>query len=272
MKKEVLQSNFILEMVKVIYDMWLKGWDERNGGNVSVRLKKEDIEKYLEPKDEEVEEEQLLIEVPELAGEYFLITGSGKYFRNVILDPKENLGVIKINEKGDAYKLLWGYSKGGRPTSEFPAHLLSHAERVKLTKGKDRVIIHTHATNLIALTYVLELDEAKFTKALWQMSTECLVVFPDGVGLLPWMVPGSEEIGIATSHKMRKHSMVIWPYHGIFGAGPDLDYTFGLIDTAEKSAEILVKVLSMGGPKQKISDYELKQLAQAFDVKIMDIL
>ncbi len=45
---------------------------------------------------------------------------------------------------------------------------------------------------------------------------------------------------------MRKHSLVLWPFHGVFGSGPTLDETFGLIDTAEKSAEVLVKVYSMG--------------------------
>ncbi len=69
---------------------------------------------------------------------------------------------------------------------------------------------------------------------------------PDGVGILPWMVPGTDEIG----RDRRNHAktlLVLWPFHGVFGSGPTLDETFGLIDTAEKSAEVLVKVLSMGG-------------------------
>lgn len=81
------------------------------------------------------------------------------------------------------------------PTSELPAHFLSHCERIKATNGKDRVIMHCHATNLIALTYVLENNSDFFTRKLWEGSTECLVVFPDGVGILPWMVPGTDEIG-----------------------------------------------------------------------------
>jgi rhamnulose-1-phosphate aldolase len=31
-------APFMQEMIKVIHDMWLKGWDERNGGNVSYRI------------------------------------------------------------------------------------------------------------------------------------------------------------------------------------------------------------------------------------------
>lgn len=58
--------------------------------------------------------------------------------------------------------------------------------------------MHCHASNLIALSYVLELDSARFTRELWEGSTECLVVFLDGVGIIPWMVPGTDGIGAAT--------------------------------------------------------------------------
>ena len=102
---------------------------------------------------------------------------------------------------------------------------------------------------------------------LWEGSTECLVVFPDGVGILPWMVPGTDEIGQATAETMQKHSLVLWPFHGVFGSGPTLDETFVLIDTAEKSAEVLVKVLSMGGMKQTITREELIALGKRFNVQ-----
>ncbi|MCP5699600.1 class II aldolase/adducin family protein, partial [Klebsiella pneumoniae] len=86
----------------------------------------------------------------------FIVTGSGKFFRNVQLDPAANLGVVKVDSDGAGYHILWGLTNDAVPTSELPAHFLSHSERIRLTNGKDRVIMHCHATNLIALTYVLE--------------------------------------------------------------------------------------------------------------------
>ena len=44
---------------------------------------------------------------------------------------------------------------------------------------------------------------------------------------------------------MKKYDLAIWAHHGMFAAGEDFDLTFGLMHTAEKSAEILVKTLSM---------------------------
>ncbi|KAA1139572.1 rhamnulose-1-phosphate aldolase, partial [Citrobacter portucalensis] len=142
--------------------------------------------------------------------------------------------------------ILWGLTHEAVPTSELPAHFLSHCERFKATNGKDRVIMHCHAPNRIALTYLLDNHTARSSPKLWEGSNECLVVFPDGVGILQWMVPGTDEIGQATAEEMQKHSLVLLPFHGVFGSGHTLDEAFGLIDTAEKSAEVLVKIFSMG--------------------------
>lgn len=107
------------------------------------------------------------------------------------------------------------------------------------------MVYHAHTTNIIALTFVLPLEDKVFTRELWEMATECPVVFPDGVGVVPWMVPGGREIAVATSELMKKYDLAIWAHHGMFAAGEDFDLTFGLMHTAEKSAEILVKMLSM---------------------------
>jgi rhamnulose-1-phosphate aldolase len=268
MKSPIEESWFIGAMVKATTDMWLKGWDERNGGNVSLRLSAENIAPFRHclAEDRVVEIGETLAE---LAGQYFLVTGSGKYFRNVQLDTEENLGLIEVTADGTSARILWGFRGQGVPTSELSAHLKSHRSRQQVTAGASRVIMHCHATNLIALSYVLDLSAAALTRALWEMSTECLVVFPEGIGVLPWMVPGTATIGEATAAAMRKHPLVLWPFHGVFGSGATLDEAFGLIDTAEKAAEVLVKVLSMGGKKHSIATQELKDLAERFQVQPM---
>jgi len=262
------ESWFVSDMIKATTDMWLKGWDERNGGNVSLRLTDGDVAPYLASWGGS-RTLPLLEALPELAGQYYLVTGSGKYFRNVQIDPETNLGVIRVLPGGKAVEILWGYADGAVPTSELSAHLKSHRERQAVTGGRGRVIMHCHATNLIALTYVLEPTVANVTRALWEGSTECLVVFPEGVGILPWMVPGTEAIGDGTADLMRKFPLVLWPFHGVFGTGATLDEAFGLIDTAEKSAEITVKVLSMGGPRRSMTTADLIALAARFKVEAL---
>lgn len=264
----LLDSKFVQGFIRMADDGWKKGWHERNGGNLSYRIKNEEIygiKEYFHPKDWH----RIGVSVPDLSGEYFLVTGSGKFFRNISIDPEDSIAIIELNETGDSYRIVWGFEKGGIPTSELPSHLMNHEVKKNLTKGKYRVIYHAHTTNVIALTFVLPLKDEVFTRELWEMATECPVVFPDGIGVVPWMVPGGKNIAVETSNLMKKYDAAIWAHHGLFAAGENFDLTFGLMDTIEKSAEILVKVLSMQPYKlQTISPDNFRELAEDFKVRL----
>lgn len=266
----ITEMKFVQNFMKMTNDAWLKGWHERNGGNITYRLTKEEVEDIKGLIDESGKYTSIGVKVPNLANEYFLVTGSGKFIRNVAINLEENVGIVKVDESGENYKVVWGLINGAKPTSELPSHLMSHSVKYDQTSGKHRVIMHSHATNIIALTFVLPLDGAVFTRELWEMATECPVVFPSGIGIVPWMVPGGAEIAEATSELMKKHDIVVWAHHGVFCSGEDLDLTFGLMDTVEKSAEILVKVLSMGGKKQTITSDNFRDLARDFNVTISE--
>ena len=265
---KVEDSKFVKDFIKLTYDAWLKGWHERNGGNLSYRISEDEIKGVEEELDQNSEFISIGVSVPNLANEYFLVTGSGKYMRNVKLAPKANIGIVKIDGNGENYKKVWGLLNGANPTSEFPSHLMSHSVKKEITDGRNRVIYHAHATNLIALTFVLPVDSRVFTRELWEMATECPVIFPSGIGVVPWMVPGGTAIAKETSKLMREFDVVVWAHHGVFAAGETLDSAFGLMDTVEKSAEILVKVLSMGGKRQTITASDFRDLAGAFHVTL----
>lgn len=182
---------------------------------------------------------------------------------------KDSICIIELDEKGENYRIVWGLVNGGRPTSELPSHLMNHEVKMIATGGKHRVIYHAHTTNIIALTFVLPLEDKVFTRELWEMATECPVVFPEGVGVVPWMVPGGRDIAVATSELMKKYNLAIWAHHGMFASGEDFDLTFGLMHTAEKSAEILVKMLSMQPNKrQTITPDDFRHLAKDFNVTL----
>ncbi|MBP5307729.1 MAG: rhamnulose-1-phosphate aldolase [Clostridia bacterium] len=233
---DILTSKFVEEMKKTAANMYRLGWDERNGGNISYLLNDSEVDGYLDL-NEVIREIPIGFETKELAGKLFIVTGTGKYFKNVEEDPETNLGIVRIKEDGRTAQLLWGFKDGGRFTSEFPAHMMSHSARLKVDP-KNRVIMHCHPTNMLAMNFVHELDEKKLTHTLWEMCTECIVVFPDGVGVLPWMLCGTNTIGEATANKMREFRLVVWSMHGIYGAGNSMDETFGLIETVEKAAQI----------------------------------
>ena len=261
--KDILTAPFMTEMIRTATNMYAHGWDERNGGNISLLLDEAEVNDYVNL-NAVIRTIPTGFEAPALDGKYFLVTGTGKYFKNVQYAPDVNLGLVRLTDKGATAELLWGFTDGGKFTSEFPAHMMSHAARLAVDPA-NRVVMHCHPANLLAMTYVHDLDERAFTRTLWQMCTECIVVFPDGVNVLPWMLCGTNEIGEATAEKMRSSRLVVWAQHGIYGAGKDLDETFGLIETAEKAAEIWMKIAHLP-IKQTITDEQMKLLAEHFAV------
>ena len=261
--KDILTAPWMVEMIRTATKMYDHGWDERNGGNISIILSEEEVRDYISG--EVIRTIPLNFHAEGIVGKYFLVTGTGKYFKNVQYDPARNLGLIRIAANGVDAELLWGYSDGGKFTSELPAHLMSHMARLGVDP-ENRVIMHCHPTNILAMTFVHSLDEREFTRTLWQMCTECIVVFPDGVNVLPWMLCGTNEIGEATAEKMLTSRLVVWSLHGIYGAGKDLDETFGLIETAEKAAEIYMKIAHL--PRlNTLTDAQMHLLEERFGVK-----
>ncbi len=261
--KSILTAPFVKEMCRTTANMYRLGWDERNGGNISYMLDEKEVGEYLELS-QVIRTIPMGFDAKPLAGKLFIVTGTGKYFKNVEIDPETNLGIIRIAENGTDAELLWGYADGGRFTSELPAHLMSHMVRLSVDP-ENRVVMHSHPTKTLAMTRIHELDDKKLTHSLWQTCTECIVVFPDGIGVLPWMVCGNNAIGEATAAKMKEYRLVIWGIHGIYGVGKNLDEAFGLIETVEKAAELYMLTAHLP-IVNTIRDSELVEVAEFFGV------
>ena len=99
MMKNILEAPFIKEMQSACANMYRLGWDERNGGNISYLIPEADVAEYLDLNNV-IREIPISFHAPELVGKYFLVTGTGKYFKNVMGDPETNLGLIRIAPDG----------------------------------------------------------------------------------------------------------------------------------------------------------------------------
>jgi len=262
----ILTTKFMQGFIRLADDGYTKDWHELNGGNLSYRMTAAEVAEVKEGLNFGSQWVEIGATVPALASEFFLVTGSGKFFGNVKLAPEANLAIIELDAQGEHYRIVWGLCEGGRPTSELPSHLMNHEVKKIATDGAHRVIYHAHPKNLIALTFVLPLKDEVFTREIWEMMTECPVVFPEGIGVVDWMVPGGKEIAIATSELMKKYNIAVWAHHGLFCSGDSFDRAFGLMHTVEKAAEILVKVLSIGGKRQSITVPNFRELAGEFNV------
>ena len=126
--KDILTAPFVEEMKKTTANMYRLGWDERNGGNISYMLEENEVGEYLDPSNV-IRTIPTGFDATDLIGKIFIVTGTGKYFKNVTDDPETNLGIIRIANDGTTAELLWGYKDGSKFTSELPAYFNSFLEK-----------------------------------------------------------------------------------------------------------------------------------------------
>lgn len=254
-------KKIIDDISKVALYLCKRGWAERNAGNISVNITElaDDSRKsYAQsPKI------PLRISPPELSGGCFLITITASRFRDLIQQPEENLLIIHVARKLDGYHILWG-GKGleSRPTSEFASHLKIHAFLLR-NKLAQKVILHTHPSQLIALTHIEQYNrEEVLNHLLWSMHPEVKIVLPNGVGFIPYRCPASVELADVTVKALEHHRVVLWEKHGCLAVGTDVFEAFDLIDTANKAAEIFFICKSAGFEPSGLSQEQLAELAK----------
>lgn len=252
----------VREVADLTYKMWEKGWDEANGGNITYILT-DDEAAALSYQPGTGRSAELMGGIPDsMRGRYVLVTATGSYFREIRGDIDELLGIIYLPEHGSRYEVVAGL-ENNRPTSELAAHVQTHAVRLSVDP-EQRVVMHNHATHVLAMTHCGPTNERDFTVALWRMITEGVVVFPDGVGLVPWCVCGTSDIAEKTNKKMLQCRCVVWQYHGVFTTGKSMHDAFGLLETVDKCAEAWLLSEASGHRNPGISDQGLKDTAAYF--------
>ncbi len=258
-------NGAVASIAAFCHDAAMRGWHERNGGNVSVWLGAAEAEAAADEFARMGEGAcvggavsglrrfPLAWPIPELDGAFFLVTATGCFMRNVAGRPGESLGLIRIVEAGASYEVVAGFSSGGRATSELASHLLVHLERAR-TRGAAgpeglagaSVVYHAHTPSLIALSHVVAPETAHFTRALWSTFTECPMFCPAGVGVVGFLIPGSLELARTTAELARHHDAIMWASHGVLVCSPSLDEAYGLVETLEKAADIALRTMACG--------------------------
>jgi len=199
---------------------------------------------------------------PELAGHLFYITGTGQRMRDVAKGPLEFGALVRISADGSCYGIV--SEKNVKPTSELPSHLEIH-NHLKRSGSSKTAVLHTHPTELIALTHCPPfLDPKHLTHMLWSMIPETRVLVPKGVGIVPYVLTGTTAMAEATLKQLEKHDVVLWEKHGALALGDDILQSFDLIDTLTKSACIYLAAKTAGFEPQGLSQSQMDELARAF--------
>jgi rhamnulose-1-phosphate aldolase len=258
-------ESLIDDIAEVAGYLWDKGWAERNAGNISVNVTG-CLPPSVSNKPALCPQIKLSKTFPALSNQYLFVTGTGKRMRDLARKPFDNACIIRINPIGDAYDII--AEQLIVPTSELPAHLSIHSW-MKECRPDCKVVLHTHPTDLIALSQTtLYKDEATLNALLWGMHPETLIVLPKGVGVVPYEVPGTMELADLTLLALQSHDVVIWEKHGCLAIGENLIDAFDAIDTLSKSAQIFFYCQTAGLAPEGLTQNNFRDLIQAFKLEV----
>ena len=261
----------VLEQIREVAQyLWEKGWAERNAGNISINLTAEIKAMGIDSRQFPfVEDDRML---SDLAGNSFFFTGSGLRLRDLARgeDGLERNGcVLTVSADGKGYHIIWGGKdrEDIKPTSEIRSHLNIHLDLLR-RNSDHRVVLHTHAIELLALTHSKEhcKDSAQISKLLWSMLPEVRAFVPRGIALLPYRLPSSDALAKLTVEALREHDVALWSKHGVIATGADMLQTFDFIDVANKGAIIVLMCLSAGYAPVGMTDEEMQELVVAFNL------
>lgn len=217
-----------------------------------------------------VEEIALPVAAPALSSGSLLVTGSGRRLREVQQRPEDNLGIVHVLPDGTRARLYTAASRlFTRLTSELNSHLAVHNDQVARMGLTYSALVHAQPLHLTYLSHVARYRQAdELNRRLLRWQPEMIVTFPQGVAVVPFVVPGSAELMAATVAALREHRLVIWSKHGAMARSDiSVKRAADLIEYLETGAHYEVLNLNAGEPADGLSPEEIRAIAKAFGVE-----
>lgn len=267
--KSIIDNNAGLKqeldkIAEVAGYLWQRGWAERNGGNISVN-----VTEYITDEYKNAPALQTGIKLPRkvegLANNFFYVTGTGKRMRYVAKDPLANGAILRVSADGETYDII--ADEVIMPTSELPSHFTIHNHMRTVLKKDTKVVCHTHPTDLIALTHNKELlDSKKISYLLWSMIPETRAFCPNGLGIIPYRMPGGLDLADESIKLLDRFDVVMWEKHGIVAVGDEMIETFDMIDTLSKAAQIYFYAKQAGFEPEGVPNEDMDAMAEVFNL------
>ena len=239
---------------------------EGAAGNISVCIGWPVEPRRLFPIEEPID---LPLPTHHLAGSLVVVTGSGRRLRDVAQDPAAHLGAVLIGADGQSGTL---YTSPRRLfeslTSEWNSHLAVHDDSVGRTHTALHAVVHAQPPHLVYLSHLAKYqDEAYLNERLLRWEPETIINLPQGIGVLPFMLPGSQRLMAASVACLRDHRIVVWGKHGVM-ARSNLSATRAVdrIEYAETAARYEYMDLVNGGLGEGLTREEMREIVTAFGV------
>ena len=217
-----------------------------------------------------VNEIELSQAVPELAGATFLVSGSGRRLREIIDEPAANIACILVNEDGHTGKIYTSYHRRfEQVTSEFNSHLAVHYDQMLSSGINFHAIIHAQPMHLTYLSLIPRYQDEKYLNThLLRWQPETIINLPEGIGFIPFRLPGSPELMAGNIESLRTHRVVIWAKHGVMARSDiSVKRAADKVEYAETAAKYEYLNLCVGEIGEGLSVDDVRAICTKFNVQ-----
>lgn len=200
----------------------------------------------------------------------FLVTGSGRRLREIAHDPEANLGAVRLNPDGQTATLYTSPRRlFERLTSEFNSHLAVHIDQIQRTGTNFHALIHAQPLHLTYLSHIPRYQNEQYlNRRILRWQPECIVQLPEGVGLVPFLLPGSDELMRMTTEKLRSHRVVVWAKHGVMArSDASVKRALDRIEYAETGARYEYLNLINGEQAEGLTPEEIRDLCENLGIE-----
>jgi rhamnulose-1-phosphate aldolase len=212
----------------------------------------------------------LPVPAPDLAGATIFVTGSGRRLRDIGSAPTTNLAAIIIEDGGQTARMFTAEDcQFNRITSEFNSHLAVHHDQMRRRPIDLHAIIHAQPIYLTFLSHLPIYQEENYLNMhLLRWQPETILNFPEGIGVLPFLLPGSAHLMLESMLCLRDHRLVIWCQHGAMArADKSILHALDLMDYIETAAQYEVLNLFTGEESAGLSPENIRAVAESWNIR-----
>ena len=156
-----------------------------------------------------------------------------------------------------------------RVTSEFNSHLAVHHDQMQLREMRWHTVLHAQPLHLTYLSHIPRYQDERYLNThLLRWQPETILNLPEGIGILPFLLPGSVHLMLETMLCLREHRLVVWSQHGMMArADESILHALDLVEYAETAAEYEVLNLFTGETSAGLNPENIRAVADSWNIK-----
>ena len=207
---------------------------------------------------------------PQLTGAAIIVSGSGCRLRDLAEEPIANFACIVVESDGKTGTMFTSPKrKFERVTSEFNSHFAIHIDQMSSRDIQLHTVIHGQPLHLTYLSHISRYQDWRYLNThLLRWQPETIINFPEGIGVLPFIMLGSEEQMIETVRILRAHKLLVWSQHGVIARCADtILHGVDLIEYAETAARYEYLNLAAGEKSEGLTPQQIRAICEFWNVQ-----